>query len=89
MPKIVKIYALYIIAVPILVISALMGGCECFGLFNHFPAPTLKAIANDTGLIVYSIDPSEGSPKTVPGTPGFTIGQFSDRQFSAVQRTEP
>lgn len=49
--------ALYIV-VPILLLAALVGGF--FGLFNRFPAATLKAISDDSALIFYSIDPSAG-----------------------------
>jgi hypothetical protein len=52
------------LAVPILIVAALVGGF--FGLFNHFPAAALKAISNDSGLVFYSIDPSEG-PTSMPG----------------------
>ena len=51
------------IAVPTILIAALIAGF--FGLFNHFPSAAIKAIANDSGLIFYSIDPSE-RPTTIP-----------------------
>ena len=52
------------IAIPILLVAGLIAGF--FGLFNHFPSVTLNAILIDSGVIFYSIDPSEGRTAT-PG----------------------